>query len=38
MSLALDPARFHFFDAVTGDSLATADAPDPAPVVAEQWS
>ena len=38
VSLALDPARFHFFDAVTGDSLATADAPDPAPVVAEQWS
>ncbi len=37
-SLAVDPSRFHFFDAVTGESLATADAPDPAAVVAEQWS
>jgi len=36
MSLAVDPARFHFFDAVSGASLATAGAP--APAVAEQWS
>ena len=37
-SLAVDPSRFHFFDPLTGDSLATPDAQGSEPVVAEQWS
>ena len=37
-SLAVDPSRFHFFDPLTGESLATADAQGSEPVVAEQWS
>jgi multiple sugar transport system ATP-binding protein len=37
-SLALDPSRFHFFDPLTGESLAAADAQGAEPVVAEQWS
>ncbi len=37
-SLAVDPSRFHFFDPLTGESLAAADAQGSEPVVAEQWS
>jgi len=35
VTLAVDPARFHFFDPVTGESVATPDrAPEPVPAYA----
>jgi hypothetical protein len=32
LQLAVDPARFHFFDPDTGDRLAASGAPELAPV------